>query len=170
MLHVDEFDDFYTSTYRRVVGQLYAMLGDLNEAEDAVQEAYCRAWQRRTKLNEYDSPEAWVRTVAYRIAVSSWRRARNRLAAHRRHGPQDPVQSTGSGHLELIGALAGLPYEQRRVVVLHHLVGLPLADICRETGTPLGTVKSRLARGRQALAQHFTELTDSADGRISEDV
>ncbi|MEV7328156.1 SigE family RNA polymerase sigma factor [Micromonospora sp. NPDC093244] len=170
MLHADEFDEFYTSTYRRLVGQLYAMLGDLSEAEDAVQEAYCRAWQRRSKLNEYDNPEAWVRTVAYRIAVSSWRRTRNRLAAHRRHGPHQPVESVDTGDLDLVGALAGLPYEQRRVLVLHHLVGLPLADICRETGSPLGTVKSRLARGRQALAQHAAEFRGTAHGRISEDV
>lgn len=76
--------------------------------------------------------------------------------------------------MELIGALAGLPFEQRRVIVLHHLVGLPLDEICRETSAPLGTVKSRLARGRQALAVHYTDLAgDEADNRgrkVPEDV
>ena len=95
MLDAAGFDEFYTATYRKLVGQIYAMIGDLGEAEDAVQEAYCRAWQRRARLDEYGNPEAWVRTVAYRIAVSSWRKARHRLAAHLRHGPPADVPGAG---------------------------------------------------------------------------
>jgi RNA polymerase sigma-70 factor (ECF subfamily) len=51
-----------------------------------------------------------------------------------------------------------LSVDQRRVVVLHHLAGLPVDDIARETGTAVGTVKSRLTRGRRALA---AELGDA---------
>jgi len=153
-----DFDAFYASTCRRLVGQVYAMVGNLGEAEDAVQEAYCRAWQRRARLAEYGNPEAWVRTVAYRIAVSSWRKARHRLTAYRRHGLPGDVPDAGPEHLNLLAVLGQLPYDQRRVIVLHHLVGLPLDEIARETEIPVGTVKSRLARGRQALAAYYTEF------------
>ncbi|MGE5826781.1 MAG: sigma factor [Micromonosporaceae bacterium] len=78
------FDQFYATTARRVAAQVAAMVGDLGEAEDAVSEAYARAWQRLLKLSRYTDPVAWVRTVAYRIAVSSWRRTRNRLLAQER--------------------------------------------------------------------------------------
>jgi len=157
MPHAD-FDDFYASTCRRVVGQVYAMIGDIGEAEDAVQEAFIRAWQRWTTLREYNDPEAWVRTVAYRAAVSSWRKAVNRFTAHRRHGPGADVPELGPEHVVLVQAMRKLTADQRRVVVLHHLVGLPVEDIARETGSAIGTVKSRLARGRRALAGELGEL------------
>src|SRR5436305_10083956 len=167
MLDAAGFDEFYTATYRKLVGQIYAMIGDLGEAEDAVKEAYCRAWQRRARLDEYGNPEAWVRTVAYRIAVSSWRKARHRLAAHLRHGPPADVPGAGPEHLALVAALGRLPQEQRRAVVLHHVVGLPLDEIARETGVPVGTVKSRLGRGRQALAG---QLLVCSEGQVPGDV
>src|SRR5215469_7529386 len=82
----ESFDAFYAGSARRVTSQLYALIGDLAEAEDAVQEAYARAWQRRGKLSTYGDPEGWVRTVSYRISISSWRKRANSVAAHRRHG------------------------------------------------------------------------------------
>jgi RNA polymerase sigma-70 factor (ECF subfamily) len=49
-------------------------------------------------------------------------------------------------------ALATLPLEQRQVVVLHHLLDLPVEEVARVLRLPVGTVKSRLGRARQALA------------------
>jgi len=146
------FDEFYTATAARVVAALYAMLGDLSEAEDAVQEAYARAWQRWASISEYADPTAWVRTVAYRIAVSSWRRARGRRIAHQRWGTGADRAQFDPDTVSLVDALRRIPADQRRAVVLHHLVGLPVAEIARETGTTVGAVKTRLSRGRQALA------------------
>ena len=60
------FDAFYSGSVQRLTGQLYAMTGSRAEAEDCVQEAYARAWQRWDKVSGYCDPEAWVRTVAYR--------------------------------------------------------------------------------------------------------
>jgi RNA polymerase sigma-70 factor (ECF subfamily) len=45
----EEFADFYAESFQRLVGQLYAMIGDRCEAQDAVQEAFVRAWARRGK-------------------------------------------------------------------------------------------------------------------------
>jgi RNA polymerase sigma-70 factor (ECF subfamily) len=146
------FDDFYAASARRVVAQVYAMVGDLGEAEDAVQEAYARAWQRWREVGTYVDPTAWVRTVAYRIAVSSWRRTRNRLLAHQRsESTRDPAQSDPDT-LALVEALRQIPAAQRRAIVLHHLVGLPVREIAEETGDSVSAVKARLSRGRQALA------------------
>jgi DNA-directed RNA polymerase specialized sigma24 family protein len=81
------------ATHRRIVGQVYAMTGSLHEAEDCVQEAYARAWQQWARLSaEHGHPEAWVRTVATRLAVSSWRKAVNRLrrTAAKTRGPWCP--------------------------------------------------------------------------------
>ena len=160
MPNADDFDMFYAATSRRLVGQIFAMTGDLSEAEDAVQEAFIRAWRRWPRIRAYDDPEAWLRVVAHRITVNSWRKARNRLTAHRvgRH-PELPGLSPDL--VALVSALRKIPEPQRRAIVLHHLAGLSIDEIARETGAPTGTVKARLARGRKALAPLVSEFDDS---------
>ncbi|HEY8472904.1 MAG TPA: SigE family RNA polymerase sigma factor [Natronosporangium sp.] len=148
----DSFDAFYRASRQRLFDCLYALTGDATEAQDAVHEAYARAWQRWSKVGEYGDPEAWVRTVARRIAVSRWRRARNRLAAHRRLGEPPPLPGPGPDTVALVTALNQIPSAQRTAIVLHHLLGLPVAEVAAETGVPEGTVKARLSRGRRALA------------------
>jgi RNA polymerase sigma-70 factor (ECF subfamily) len=67
--------------------------------------------------------------------------------------------------LDLHKALRVLPVGQREVIVLHHLVGLPVEEVARELGVPAGTVKSRLVRGRRALAQVLdTDRPEVAQG------
>ncbi|WP_458270772.1 SigE family RNA polymerase sigma factor [Streptacidiphilus sp. PAMC 29251] len=153
----ESFDGFYAATYRRTVGQVFAMTGSLAEAEDCVQEAYARAWQRWQRVCGYADPQAWVRTVAYRISVSSWRKAVNRLTAHRRSRPDPELPGLGPDHLALVAALRQISPEQRQAIVLHHLVGLSVEEVAEQTGAPAGTVKARLARGRKALAPHLSE-------------
>jgi RNA polymerase sigma-70 factor (ECF subfamily) len=165
-----DFDAFYASTCRRVLGHLYTMTGTRADAEDAVQEAYARAWQRWSTVSGYGDPEGWVRTVAYRISVSSWRKARNRVAAHRRHGPPDDPPGLSADHLALASALRHIPAEQRRAVVLFHLVGRSLDEIAQETGVSVNTVKSRLGRGRRALAGHVSEFADEPAARPAREV
>ncbi|MEY9857407.1 RNA polymerase sigma-70 factor (ECF subfamily) [Catenulispora sp. GAS73] len=155
-----DFEAFYSASSRRLLGHVYAMVGDLAEAEDALQEAYARAWQRWSRVADYEDPEAWVRTVAYRIAVSSWRRTANRLRAHRRGARLEEAPGASPDRLALVAALREIPAEQRRAIVLHHLVGLTVEEVSAETSTPTGTVKSRLARGRRALAGHVSEYAD----------
>ena len=161
-----DFDAFYTATSRRVVGYLYVVFGNLPEAEDAAHEAYARAWQRWPKVQRYDDPEAWVRTVAFRVGVSSWRKTRNRLSAHRANATED-VPDLSPDRLTVVSALRRLPVEQRRVLVLHHMQGLTVEEISAETGTPTGTIKSWLARGRRALAPYVSEFADDEPPRPS---
>jgi RNA polymerase sigma-70 factor, ECF subfamily len=148
----DGFDAFYRATRQRMFQCMYALTGDAAEAQDAVQEAYTRAWERWSTVSGYADAEAWVRTVARRIAVSRWRRARNRLAVYRRMGALPSLPGPGPDAVALVTALAQLPLAQRITIVLHHLMDLPVVDVARETGVPVGTVKARLSRGRRALA------------------
>ncbi|WP_165989075.1 SigE family RNA polymerase sigma factor [Streptomyces sp. YIM 98790] len=146
-----DFDAFYAATAPRLVTVVYALTGDLAEAEDAVQEAYARAWERWPRLCAGGDPAPWVRTVALRLAVSTWRKARNRLRAHFRHGPPPDVPAVAPDHVALVDALRTLPMEQRTAVVLHHLLGLPTAEVARETGASDAAVRTRLSRARRAL-------------------
>jgi len=157
----DDFDAFYASSVRRVISYLHAVTGSRPEAEDAVQEAFARAWQRWDKVSGYGDPEAWVRTVAYRISVSTWRKAVNRTAAHRRHGVPDNPPGLSPDYIAIVAALRKISPGQRQAIVLYHLIGLSIAEISLETGLSAGTVKARLSRGRSALAPH---LSDAAPG------
>lgn len=169
----NDFAGFYTASATRVVGYLYVVLGSVAEAEDAAQEAYTRAWLRWSQLRGYDDPEAWVRTVGFRVAMSSWHKAKNRLTAHRRSADGSGAAGThvpdmSPDRLVVVDALRRIPAEQRRALVLFHLLGLTVNEIADEIGVPSGTVKARLSRGRKALAPHVSEFADDEnddDGR-----
>jgi RNA polymerase sigma-70 factor (ECF subfamily) len=148
----DGFDEFYRGSRGRVLRYLYAVSGDLADAQDAAAEAYTRAWQRWARFGGADDPEAWVRVVGWRILANNWRKLRGRVVAMRRHGLPEPVPAPSDDTVALVAALAHLPAEQRIALVLYHIVELSVAEIATETGVPVGTVKARLSRGRQALA------------------
>lgn len=152
MARDDGFEDFYLGSRHRVVTFLYAMGGDRAEAQDAAQEAYLRAWQRWSTVSGYDDPEAWVRTVGYRLCVNRWRKARNRMVAYRRHGPGEPARPPSEDTVALVEALRRLPEPERLAIALHHLLDLPVAEVAAQTGVPVNTIKSRLVRGRRTLA------------------
>ncbi len=153
MRQVEDFDDLYRASRARLLGFVYALTGDAAEAQDAVQEAFVRAWQRWPSVSRHGDPEAWVRVTAARIAVSRWRSLRGRARAYARHGPPPPVPEPEPDTVEVVRALQRLPEEQRVALALYHVVGLSVADVARETGVPVGTTKARLSRGRTALAR-----------------
>ncbi len=157
-MDAEAFDAFYAASFSRLVGQVYIMCADFAEAQDCVQEAFVRAWDRRRQLELTQSPEAWVRTVAWRLAVSRWRRARRAFAFDRSR----PLPVTGEPdihHTALVAALKQIAAEQRRAIVLHHLCDLSVTEVAIETGVVPGTVKARLSRGRAALALLLTDDT-----------
>jgi RNA polymerase sigma-70 factor, ECF subfamily len=164
----EEFTDFYAASFRRLVGQLYAMTGNHAEAQDAVQEAFIRAWAHRQRLERSGAPDAWVRATAWRIAVSRWQRARLGRALMRSNPQAAVTDGPGPDRVALIDALRRVPAEQRRALVLYHVCDRSVAQIAAETGVPEGTVKARLARGRAALAPYLRD-TALPDGAASAD-
>jgi RNA polymerase sigma-70 factor (sigma-E family) len=146
------FEEFYQATRQRVVTFLYAMSGDRTEAQDAAQEAYVRAWQRWSTISRYDDPEAWVRTIGYRLCLNRWRKARNRIVAYRRHGATSVAGPPSDDTVALVTALKKLPEADRHAIVLHHLLDRSVADVAAQTGVSANTIKTRLVRGRRTLA------------------
>lgn len=157
----EEFEEFYARSLPRLVGQLYLMTGDLHEAQDVVQEAFVRAWGRRSRLDRAAGPEAWIRTVAWRLAVSRWRRRGRSLEAWRLRdgGLPDSAAGPDPDTVALVTALRRLSERQRRVAVLHYVCDLTVEQVAAETGISTGTVKTHLSRARAALAPHLDEST-----------
>jgi RNA polymerase sigma-70 factor, ECF subfamily len=155
----EEFTSFYTASFPRLVGQLYAMTGDRAEAQDAVQEAFVRAWVHRGQIDIGRGAEAWVRVTAWRIAASRWRRAREGIRLMLLTAGPDRTAGPGPDRVAFVEALRKVPAEQRRALALYHLADLTVEQIAAETGVRPGTVKARLARGRAALTPHLRETT-----------
>lgn len=154
--------DVFNLSYRRLVVQLYGVTGNLDEAEDLVQEAFVRAAAAGRRFDKVENPEAWLRTTAINQHRSRWRKLRNGQRARARMLPPRDPESLES-HLEIITALRALPEAQRQVIALHYLADLPVEAIAQELGVPPGTVKSRLSRGRDALAAHLAYAEGGTD-------
>jgi RNA polymerase sigma-70 factor, ECF subfamily len=149
-----DFDAFYQANHGRLVVQLFAVTGDLQDAEDVVQEAFARAYLRWGRLAAYDQPAAWVRRVAFNLALQGLRRARQALRLHDRLRPVRQA-TLAAEQLELADALRRLSPRHRQVLALRYLADLPVEEIARELRVPVGTVKSRLARARKGLAEQL---------------
>lgn len=143
---------FYAATYARLVGGLTVACGSRADAEEVVQEAFARLLPRWSTVSAYEDPEAWVRTVAFRLSASRWRRAKVAARGLARLGPPAEVRPPDVARVEAERLLADLPRIYREVLVLHHAFDLSVEQIARELGVPAGTVKSRLSRGRDAAA------------------
>lgn len=149
--------ELYAACYPRLVRVVGAVAGDRDEAEDAVQEAFIRLIGRWGSVSRYDDPEAWLRKVAFGFVSNRRRKVRNGVRALVRRGVGDHAAALSGDRVDLERALQSLPIAQRQVLVLVHVVGLGVEDASHELAVPVGTVKSRLARGRAALAPLLRE-------------
>lgn len=155
--------ELYHGCYRRLVAQIYAFTTDLTEAQDAVQEAFARALARPQALADVESPEAWLRTVAINVVRRRWRRRKLLDAILLRDRPVQRLVEPGPGpeRPDLRDAIAELPRTYREVIVLHYLADLSVEEVAAVLDVPAGTVKSRLFRGRAALAARLAGYRSS---------
>jgi RNA polymerase sigma-70 factor, ECF subfamily len=128
---------------------------NMSDADDLVQTAVERALARSSQLRPDSNPLAWM----FGILRHAWLdEARNRARRSRLFAPSelaeeiaDPVTSVPAGVLAVEDAMARLPEEQRMAVALVLVEGLSYAEAAEIMGVPIGTLTSRLARGRTAL-------------------
>ncbi|WP_328472924.1 SigE family RNA polymerase sigma factor [Actinoplanes sp. NBC_00393] len=150
-----DFDEFYAAHYGSLTVQVYAYFGDQHEAQEVVQEAFCRALARWGRISGYDDPAAWVRRVAWNLATSRWRRIRAMRTLHIRSRGEPVVDGPEPDRIALVDALATLPAVQRRAMVLRYLADLPVSEIAERESVSENTVRSWLYRGRLKLAERL---------------
>ena len=156
-----DFDETFREHYWPMVRSLALACGDREQAADAVQDAFTRAFVRWRRISRYEHPAAWVRHVAL-----------NRLRDHFRHeargvgvrerlrgetatsvpGPED----VPAGNDELTTAVARLPQQQRIAVSLFYVEELSVREIAASMKLSEGAVKYHLHAGRTALRDWVT--------------
>jgi RNA polymerase sigma-70 factor (ECF subfamily) len=170
-LEVDEarIREFVDTEYQRVVATVELVCGSQAAAEDAVQEAMARAWEKGDGGREIRNLAAWITTVSLNLVRSQmrrWRcerRARDRLVPLQRSLPDAPGASGDA--LAVRQALIALPRRQREVTALRYYLGLDVAEIADWLGISDGTVKAMLFRARQTLAIALSDEEATDDVR-----
>jgi RNA polymerase sigma-70 factor (ECF subfamily) len=138
----------------RLLRHASRLLGDADQAQDAVQDAWLGAARGLRRLDDPARFPAWMFALVSRRCADRVRRAvrDRRLAVEVSRLPAPPAELNGADlHLDLSHAVAGLPVEQRLVVSLHYGEGLGVEEIAAAHGLPAGTVKSRLHAARHTL-------------------
>ncbi len=142
----------------------YRLTGDRDDADDLVQEVLVRV-QRGLRTYHPGSIRGWLGRITTNAFLDDARRRTRRPAVSL---PDDPdlvlppspsaADAAAAERLpdDLQQALAELPDDYRVAVVLSDVVGLPYADIADQLGIPVGTVRSRIHRGRLALRESLT--------------
>ena len=147
------------------------LVRDEHDAQDVVQEAYLRALKYFRTFRGGDA-RAWLLAIV-RNRSHTWRRARRAEALttefdeelHSAEASGEDAEAglrRGEARQTVQQALAALPTEFREVIVLRELQDLSYKEIAEITGSPLGTVMSRLARARQRLIEALGPLTPEA--------
>ena len=170
MRDADSFDEFYRASSARLMRYAYALTGNLAEAQDLLQEAYARAWQRWRTVADHPNPEAWVRLVVTRLTTDRWRRMGRWRAALQRSGPTEYARPPSEDAVMLTTALRKLPVAHRQALALHYLLDLPVAEIAAEADVPVNTVKSWLSRGRAELVTALAATSSMTSSRGGNDV
>jgi RNA polymerase sigma factor (sigma-70 family) len=150
----------------------HALLRDRAEADDLVQDCLERAISRWHQRRPEGDARSWLFTILHNLAI-------NRMRQRQRRGAQMPIDDAGDASLsrpptqedalqqrDILRALAALPEEQRSVVLLVSVESLPYAEVATMLDIPIGTVMSRLARGREKLrrAMECEPITAPAAG------
>ena len=154
-----ELREFLRERYPRLVGAVALVTGDAASAEDAIQEAIVRAWERTERGEQIVALDRWVTTVALNLSRSRLRRLRVERLARPKLVAAPPVQP-GGDRVDIARALAELPRRQREVAVLRYVLDLSTQEIAKQMRTSEGTVKSQLFKARAHLADALSLVED----------
>lgn len=170
------FDLLVLKYQHKVVHLIMRFVHDLHEAQDVAQDTFVRAYRAIGNFRGDSQFYTWL----YRIAVNT---AKNQLVSLGRRPPTDDVATDDAEHYDLdsalkdratpereamreeieraiLDALAALPEELRTAITLREAEGLSYEEIATAMGCPIGTVRSRIFRAREAIDERIKPLID----------
>jgi len=153
---LDAFSALTVGLTNRLYGAARLILRDDEHAADAVQDALLQAWLDLRGLRDPDRFDAWLHRLLVRACYRAAKRRREREVTEITFDATlQPMAPDAQHHLavrdQLDRGFRRLSTEQRAVIVLHHYLGLSLAESAEVLSIPLGTMQSRLSRATQAM-------------------
>lgn len=133
-----------------------ALVGERSVADDLVQDTLERAWARHGQWRADGELRTWLFAIMHNLRMDQLRKPRLECVPLDEDVAEVPVRASQSDRMELAdlaAALAQLPEEQRAVLLLVTLEDMRYADVASTLGIAVGTVMSRLSRGRERLRQ-----------------
>jgi len=158
---------FFDSCPDEILGTLYYVVGNLEDARDALQETFLKCWHRRHQIDDIQNLRAWV----FRIALNTGRDFRKTAWNRRRKSLREdiPMASTADSPpaglmkneelCRLRQAVSKLPPEQQEVFLLRQNGDLTYSQIADAMSLPLGTVKTRMRSAIRQLRQSVGDLS-----------
>jgi len=151
------FEDFYAANERRLFRALFVLTGDRHQAEDVMQTAFCKVWERWDHVSELDDPVGYLFRTAFNTHHSATRRAvraARRLVDRSSHRPE-PLEPAELAEVRdrATRALDVLTPRQREAVVLTELLGFGRSDAAQVMGIRPATVRVLVSQARAALAR-----------------
>ena len=142
---------------QRVYNLTYRMLGRPEDAADAAQDAFVTCMQKLSTFRGSSAFTTWLHRVTVNICYDALRKRAREVPTEeeeQRHeaAPGD-IADDSAAAIDVQRALLQVPAEFRAVLILHDMRGVPYEEIAESLGAPVGTVKSRLHRGRVALGR-----------------
>jgi RNA polymerase sigma-70 factor, ECF subfamily len=160
---VAAFEEIVRHYDARLRGLAHRLLGDAGLMDDALQEAYVKAFRALPGFSGRSTLGTWLYRIAYNACIDQMRGRPDVAVARDFPAPNDP-EAEVVRRMTLQAALASLPLDQRSAVLLVDAEGLSYAEAAHVLGCREGTVASRLSRGREALRaalddSHATEVS-----------
>ena len=149
------------------VWRLCANLGRGGDTDDLTQETFIRAMRSLPSFRADSSARTWILTIARRVCadhVRSAQRQRRLIDRLAQTAEQTSVVSDGTSTTDALTMLSALGEEQRVAMVLTQVLGLSYAEAGEVCGCPVGTIRSRVARAREALTEGADSQRTVADG------
>ena len=164
---LDAFEKLVQRHQTRLVGYLRGLTNTESDAEDLAQEAFLRAYRSLKGFRGTSSFRTWLYQIATNVFRNWLEKRRNQAPVNAGSidapppGMDEPVEPMGeenpeARHLQrdaIDRALAALPDDQREAVLLRDVEGFEYREIAEQLGVPLGTVESRIFRGRSRLKE-----------------
>jgi len=161
----DALQDAFAQYHGELLGTLYYLVGNVEDARDALQEAFIKCWRHQEEVADVRNLKAWIFRIALNtgrdLRQTAWRRKRQPLpedegVMESRNEPAESVAERNEQMERLRGAIKSLRAEEQEVFLLRQNGQLKYEEIAESVGIPLGTVKTRmrlaLSKLRETLA------------------